>query len=102
MKDFSFLSAILEAQFHWRECAMMQKRRWFSIFALVVALVSLQCGAVAQRAIPDDNLAYPVLISVGNGSSGSGFFLNTNNAVYLVTSKHVLFNQSNHGLLSPH
>jgi hypothetical protein len=50
-------------------------------------------GAVvdAQRAIPDDNLAYPVLISLKNGSSGSGFYLNDGKAIYLVTAKHVLF-----------
>jgi hypothetical protein len=45
----------------------------------------------AQRAIPDDNLAFPVLITLGDDSSGSGFFLNDGNAVYLVTAKHVLF-----------
>jgi hypothetical protein len=79
----------------------MQKRSSLPIIALIVALVSLQHDAVAQRAIPDDNLAYPVLINVGDGSSGSGFFLNTSDSVYLVTAKHVLFNASNQ-LLSPH
>jgi Trypsin-like peptidase domain len=72
------------------------------ILAVVVALVTFHSGAAAQRAIPDDNLAYPILISLGNGSSGSGFFLNTSNATYLVTAKHVLFSQPNQGLLSPH
>jgi S1-C subfamily serine protease len=43
-----------------------------------------------SRALPDDNLAYPVLISLKNGG-GSGFYLNTKTAVYLVTAKHVLF-----------
>lgn len=45
----------------------------------------------AQRAIPDDNLGYPVLISLKNGMSGSGFYLNSDDAVYLVTAKHVFF-----------
>jgi hypothetical protein len=45
----------------------------------------------AQRAIPDDNLAYPILITLGDNSSGSGFFLSSAGAVYLVTAKHVLF-----------
>ena len=43
------------------------------------------------RAIPDDNLAYPVFITVQQGGSGSGFFLNTTHSVFLVTAKHVLF-----------
>jgi hypothetical protein len=44
----------------------------------------------AQRALPDDNLAYPVLITLKRGT-GSGFFLNTAEAVFLVTAKHVFF-----------
>jgi len=46
--------------------------------------------AQEQRAIPYDNLAYPVLIALKDGT-GSGFYLNKGNAVYLVTAKHVLF-----------
>ena len=45
----------------------------------------------AQRSIPDDNLAYPVLIQFPDALA-SGFYLNTNTATYLVTAKHVLFN----------
>jgi hypothetical protein len=45
------------------------------------------------RALPDDNLAYPVLIAT-KSSSGSGFYLNTESGVYLVTAKHVLFDSS--------
>jgi hypothetical protein len=45
-----------------------------------------------HSAIPDDNLAYPVLITVPNFSfNGSGFYLNTDNGTFLVTAKHVLF-----------
>lgn len=50
--------------------------------------------ALAQRAIPEDNLAYPVLITVKNNNKplgmASGFYLSTDHAVYLVTAKHVL------------
>jgi S1-C subfamily serine protease len=46
-----------------------------------------------MRRIPDDNLAYPVLVKIGT-SSGSGFFLNTPTAVYLVTAYHVLYDSS--------
>jgi hypothetical protein len=54
----------------------------------------------AQRAIPDDNLAYPVLITLKNGSTGSGFYLNNSSATYLVTAKHVLFDPRTHELIS--
>lgn len=56
-----------------------------------IFIVCIATNSFAQRAIPDDNLAYPVLISLGNGTSGSGFYLNSSDAVYLVTAKHVLF-----------
>jgi hypothetical protein len=78
----------------------MKKWRSLPILALVVALVSPQCGAVSQRAIPDDNLAYPVLIIVVILSYVSVLFQKTSDSVYLVTAKHVLFNTSNQ-LLSP-
>lgn len=43
-----------------------------------------------QRALPDDNLGYPASITIGH-SIGSGFYLNTATATYLVTATHVLF-----------
>lgn len=43
-----------------------------------------------MRALPDDNLAYPVQIMLTSGSAGSGFFLNTGGATYLATAQHVL------------
>jgi hypothetical protein len=60
-----------------------------------------QAGSVeAQRAIPDDNLAYPVLVNLRVCNSvpnimASGFFLNTDAATYFVTARHVLFDESN-------
>ncbi len=45
-----------------------------------------------MRAIPDNNLAYPVLIvPKPRIKPGSGFFLNTASGTYLVTARHVLF-----------
>ena len=44
-----------------------------------------------MRNIPEDNLAYPVLILLNSGSTGSGFQLNTGENMYFVTAKHVLF-----------
>ena len=67
-----------------------------ALYAPVLGLVLID-GAVAKRAIPDDNLAYPVLITFKNdGTTGSGFYLNTDKAVYLVTARHVLFNPDTH------
>jgi hypothetical protein len=66
-----------------------------SILLAAALMFLLIDHALAQRAIPDDNLAYPVLITLktANGltlGNGSGFYLNTDNATYLVTAKHVL------------
>lgn len=51
-----------------------------------------------SRAIPDDNLAYPVLVTVVQAGSGSGFFLNTPHSVFFVTAKHVLFDPNSGSL----
>ena len=80
---------------------MMQKRSSPPIFALIVVIVSLQCDAAAQRLIPGHNLAYPVLITLGDRGTHSGFFLNTSDTVFLVTAKRVLFDLSNQMLLIP-
>jgi hypothetical protein len=67
-----------------------------------VALALIICAplGLAQREIPDDNLAYPVLISQTDCADGvvsiqgTGFFINTESSAYLVTARHVLFNES--------
>jgi hypothetical protein len=43
-----------------------------------------------MRRIPDDNLAFPGLLTIGQGS-GTSFFLNCPDATHLVTAHHVLF-----------
>ena len=48
-----------------------------------------------MRDIPDNNLAYPIFIKIDTGSTGSGFFLNTGDKLYLVTAKHVLLDDKN-------
>ena len=45
--------------------------------------------------IPKNNLAYPVLIFVDNKSGGTGFRIHRNNKLFLVTAKHVLFDEHN-------
>ena len=68
---------------------------------LIGWLLLFPTATIAQRAIPDDNLAYPVLIARSSGGSGSGFYLNTSTAIYLVTAKHVLFAPNATQLLAP-
>ncbi|HMG82618.1 MAG TPA: trypsin-like peptidase domain-containing protein [Ferruginibacter sp.] len=47
-----------------------------------------------MRNIPDDNLAYPVLITLNTGFAGSGFQLNSGTNTYFITAKHVLFDNN--------
>ncbi len=64
--------------------------------------LTVLCGEIeARRAIPDDNLAYPVLITLKGGVQGSGFFLNLHAATFLVTARHVLFKEGTDDLLAP-
>jgi hypothetical protein len=64
------------------------------ICILCIALVAAAENASAKRQIPDDNLAYPVLVTLRSGGrtigSGSGIYINTDDATYLVTARHVL------------
>lgn len=54
-----------------------------------------------MRAVPDDNLAYPVLITFAGGSQGSGFYLNAETGSFLVTAGHVLFKGKTNELIAP-
>ena len=62
------------------------------VFAL---LMTPPARALAQRAIVDDLLALPVLVlrTSGQTGTGSGFYFRTNTSIYLVTARHVLFQQ---------
>jgi len=61
------------------------------IFLLLFSLIPFR--AYSQRDIPDNNLSYPVLITLADQSSASGFFLSTDTTFYFVTARHVLFSQ---------
>jgi len=52
----------------------------------------------ARRAVPDDNLAYPVLVTLKEGEQISGFFLNLQGGSFLVTARHVLFKEGTDNL----
>ena len=59
---------------------------------LLAFLVAPVLEANAAREIPDENLAYPVLINIRDGGGGgSGFFIRIGLSQYFVTAKHVLF-----------
>lgn len=71
------------------------------ILVLFIGVVLAAQGEVqAYRAIPDDNLAYPVFVQLNTGSMGSGFFINTPMKTYFVTAAHVLFNQEKGELMA--
>ena len=52
----------------------------------------------AGRAIPDDNLSYPVLITLGSDRFASGFYLQDGAFLYLVTARHALCTDPPHAL----
>ncbi len=63
-------------------------------YGLLVAIILLTpVVGKSERAIPDNNLSYPVFVALADsqGSQGSGFFLEKDNNIYLVTAAHVLF-----------
>lgn len=69
------------------------------LFGLLIAFALITPGeGQAYRAIPDENLAYPVLVRLDTNSTGSGFFLNTGTSTYLVTAAHVLFDETSGNL----
>jgi hypothetical protein len=66
---------------------------------LLIWMALWSTSVLAQRAIPDNNLAYPVWINLTNCTGnivsiqGSGFFLDTGAKLYLVTARHILYTQ---------
>lgn len=62
-------------------------------------LPAIIVGSLMRR-IPDDNLAYPVLVTAGP-SAGSGFFLKMDRAIFLVTARHVLIDPTTGSLRGP-
>jgi S1-C subfamily serine protease len=65
-----------------------------------VAPVQTTSPQPSLRAIPDDNLAYPVFVVAGN-STGSGFYMTKEKETFFITAKHVLFDPASNLLRSP-
>lgn len=77
----------------------MTKRRRIVCIFLTLVIVFLSRKGVTMRLIPDDNLRYPVLLVLDDGSTASGFYLNADDKIcYFVTAKHVLFKKDNKNL----
>lgn len=72
-------------------------RKLFFSILITLVLITPREGQAA-REIPDDNLAYPVLINLETGSNGSGFFLNSDISTFLVTAAHVFFDETSGNL----
>lgn len=68
------------------------------LFLLIAAVLIVPGELLASRAIPDDNLAYPVLVRLDTGSTGSGFFLNATTDAHFVTASHVIFDEASSNL----
>lgn len=62
---------------------------WLTVLSLLVRMPS---GAFAERALPEDYVKYPVLVTLESGRTASGFYMNGEKGeAYFVTAKHLLF-----------
>lgn len=67
------------------------------ILILFLTLFLYPAYAQSLRDIPDDNLAYPVLlisIQADTPYSGSGFYYNNDQAIFFITARHILFEET--------
>jgi len=65
--------------------------RFGFLFLLVVSFLLQPSIVLSLSDIPNDNLSYPVLIKTKEGKTGSGFFYKREGMLYLITARHVLF-----------
>lgn len=76
-------------------CILQENEMKLQSLILSLAFLFIFCNLTkASTAIPGDHLALPVLISLDNGGTASGFYLNTDDYGYFVTASHVLFDRS--------
>src|SRR5208283_904243 len=64
------------------------------LFLLVFIFFFQPKIAFSYSDIPKDNLNYPVLIVNEKGGTGSGFFYHKKSMTYLITARHVLFDDT--------
>jgi S1-C subfamily serine protease len=63
-----------------------------SLLPLILMVLGVT-AAFAQQVLPTGSLAVPVLITLSNGETASGFYLDCSNHLFLATARHVLFAQ---------
>lgn len=59
--------------------------------AFICLLLVFPSTLQAVKPIADDPLVYSALVSLGNASKGSGFYINDGKYIYFITAHHVLF-----------
>jgi len=65
------------------------------ILGWMTGLVLCPAGALAQRAVPEDHIRYPVLVTLENGYVASGFYVNNEaGEAFFVTARHILFEKN--------
>ena len=69
-----------------------------TILVTVIFVTCLSGKLRAQQPLPENYLSIPVLITLENGSSGSGFFISSSNHFFLATAGHVLFDKKSRKL----
>src|SRR5947207_9788047 len=77
----------------------MAPRHSLILAVALLAVPALPRLASAQAYLPEDNLAYPVQVLV-DGGGGTGFFVRRDRELFLVTARHVLFDQGTGRLLA--
>ena len=77
----------------------MARRHSLILAVALLAVPALPRLASAQAYLPEDNLAYPVQVLV-DGGGGTGFFVRRDRELFLVTARHVLFDQGTGRLLA--
>lgn len=68
------------------------------LIVMTAMLMSYSEKTAEALSLPTDNLQMPVLIKSDSYPLASGFYFRKNKDVYLVTAKHVLFNEKTHVL----
>lgn len=62
------------------------KAQWVA----VVALLLVATWGTVDAGVPENNLSYPLLVQTKSGATGSGFFLESERSIYLITARHVV------------
>ena len=63
------------------------------ILALLFLVLNVS-AVLAEQPLPSGYFSIPVLITLSDGSKGSGFFLDASNHIFFATARHVLFNEN--------